>query len=558
MKKNKLRIGLLLNDMMVCAWVHRMVEIINSSHYASVELVVLNGAQSGTKTSLLKKIKNSYKKIIPVVTNRLLDIAERKFVERGTFLPDAFALRDLSELIQDVPIVEVKPVQKRVSDYFREEDIAAIKQHDVDLLVRVGFRILRGDILQAARYGVWSYHHGDNVLNRGGPAGFWEVMEGWPETGSMLQILSEDIDNGKVLYRSYSCTQQTVTDNKNNLYWKTLSFIPRKLEQLYELGEKNFFAQVDRDNEQINFYSRRLYTQPSPAERARLIAAKTASKLKDKYANKFYFDQWFLMYHVGSGGYGAMWRYKKIIPPKDRFWADPHVIYRQGKYYLFIEEFLFEKNRGHISLMEMDEEGNYSEPVTILERPYHLSYPFVFEFENEYYMVPESAENRTVDLYRCVEFPHRWQHHKTLLSGLNAVDATLYFHQNRWWMFVNIAENEGASSCDELFLFYSDDLFGENWIPHPLNPVISDVKKARPAGKIFSENGRLYRPSQNCSGRYGYGFHINEITCLDETSYQEETVSSVLPDWDENLLATHTYNRAHRLSVIDGQQRTRF
>ncbi len=558
MNKNKLRVGILLNDTMVCAWVYRMVERICSSHYASVELVVLNNTQSSSATSVIKKIKNGYKKIVPVVMTRMLDLAEEKIVERGSRLPDAFELKDLSGLLEDVPVVEVTPIQKKVSDYFRDEDIAEIREHNIDLLIRVGFRILRGEILRTTKYGVWSYHHGDNAVNRGGPAGFWETMEGWPETGSMLQILSEDIDNGRVLCRSYSCTQPTVTDNKNNLYWKTLSFIPRKLEQLYELGEESFFKQVDRENSQVNLYSRRLYTQPCTIERLRLVGTKAAGKLKDKYANKFYFDQWFLMYHLGSSGYSSMWRYKKILPPKDRFWADPHIIFEKGKYYLFIEEFLFDKNRGHISLMLMDENGNYGEPVPVLEKPYHLSYPFVFKFEDDYYMVPESAENRTVDLYKCVEFPNKWQHQKTLLDGVNAVDATLHYQEGRWWMFVNIAENRGASSCDELFLFFSDDLFGDSWSPHPLNPIISDVKRARPAGKIFSENGCLYRPSQNCSKRYGYGFHINRITCLNEKDYQEEIVTSVLPDWEKNLLATHTYNRVHQLSIIDGQRRTRF
>ncbi len=556
--RKKLRVGLLLNEMRVCAWVYRMVEILQEGDYASVELLVVDGGTGSTKPSLVRRFSNRARNLLPVLLNKGLDVAERKLVERNASLPDAFALRDLTPLVMNVPVITVHPVRKKVSDYFSEQDVAAIKAQELDVLIRIGFRILRGEILEAARYGVWSYHHGDNRVNRGGPAGYWEVVERWPETGSVLQILSEDIDNGKVLYRSWSCTQETVTDNRNNLYWKSLSFIPRMLERLHRLGEEDFFQRVEAKNPPLNLYSNRLFTLPTRRERMRHITRRTIGKLRDKYANKFYFDQWFLLYHLGDDGWGSLWRYKAILPPKDRFWADPFPVYRNGKYYLFIEEFLFDRKKGHIALLEMDEEGNHGEPVTVLERPYHLSYPFVFQFEGEYYMVPESAANRSVDLFRCVEFPHRWEHRRTLLEGVSAVDATLHHHEGRWWMFVNMAENEGASSCDELFLFHTDDLFDGKWTPHPENPVISDVKRARPAGRIFTQGGRLYRPSQNCAGRYGYGFQINEILRLDEEGYEERTITAVTPGWRRDLLATHTFNRVHRLSVIDAEQRRRF
>ncbi len=557
-ENGKLRVGLLLGDMQVCAWVYRMVEILQRSDYASVELLVVDGGAESAKDGTFKRLIRRGRNLFPILVNKALDMAERKLVERNARLPDAFALKDLSPLVPDVPMMMVRPERTKVSDYFSKTDLEAIEAYHLDVLVRVGFRILRGGILSVARYGVWSYHHGDNAVNRGGPAGYWEVVEGWPETGSMLQILCEDIDNGTVLYRSWSCTQETVTDNRSNLYWKSLFFLPRSLERLYRLGEEAFFRQVEADNPPLNLYSRRLFTQPGRRERVAHISRRTVRKLRDKYANKLWFDQWFLLYHLGEEGWGAFWRYKPILPPTDRFWADPFPVYEDGKYYLFLEEFLFDRQKGHIALMEMDEEGNHGAPVPILERPYHLSYPFVFQHKGVYYMVPESAENRTVDLYRCAAFPHRWEYQRTLLDGVKAVDATLHWQEGRWWMFVNIAESEEASSCDELFLFHTADLLQGEWIPHPSNPVISDVKRARPAGRLFREGGRLYRPSQNCAHRYGYGFQISEVLKLEEQDYKERVVTTAVPEWQPGLLATHTFNRVHRLSVIDAQQRRRF
>ena len=97
---------------------------------------------------------------------------------------DAFVTRDLRRLLAGVPVQHVAPSHKRYSDYFGADDVAKLRALDVDVFLRFGFRILRGDILHVARYGVWSFHHGDNRVNRGGPAGFWEVHENWPATGA--------------------------------------------------------------------------------------------------------------------------------------------------------------------------------------------------------------------------------------------------------------------------------------------------------------------------------------------------------------------------------------
>ena len=144
-----------------------------------------------------------------------------------------------------------------------------------------------------------------------------------------------------------------------------------------------------------------------------------------------------------------------------------------------------------------------------------------------------------------------------LMENIEAVDATLHYHQNKWWLFANVVENPGASPCDELFLFYSEELHTKNWTPHPLNPVVSDVKKARSAGNIFIHEGKILRPSQNCSKRYGYGFNINEIKTLNENEYEETEITSIEPNWDARVTATHTLNNAGDLTVIDGYLKRR-
>ncbi len=114
-----------------------------------------------------------------------------------------------------------------------------------------------------------------------------------------------------------------------------------------------------------------------------------------------------------------------------------------------------------------------------------------------------------------------------------------------------MAEQEAAAPQVELFLFYSRELFTDQWHAHPMNPIVSDVKKARGAGSLFVKDGKLFRPSQHCSKVYGYGFDLNEIVTLSETEYYERTITSIRPDPREKFVAIHTYAHQGNLTVID-------
>lgn len=548
MEKRKLRVGLLIDSFQVPAWTYCMLERIQRSNYAEIILIVLNEAPRAER-NLFTKIKEN--------RNSLLYILYRELEDRlFKSVPDAFESKDVKHLLDNVRILKVKPEQKKFSDRIADHDLEEIKKSQIDVFVRLGFRILRGGILQASRYGVWAYHHGDSRVNRGGPAGFWEVMEGHPVTGSILQILTEDLDNGRILYRSFSATDYlSVNRNRNNYYWKSLAFLPRKLEELHRVGEEILFRNLKPENECVDFYSNRLYVTPTNVKFLNAVIRHVFRYAKFKLNDLVYDHQWILMFDLRDRISGSPWRFKKIVPPKDRFWADPHVIHKDDQYYIFFEELIYEKKKGHISVLVIDEKGNYTAPTTILERPYHLSYPFVFYWEGEYYMIPDTQENRTIEIYKCIEFPNRWDHHKTILRDVCAVDTTIFCHQKKWWLFANIREYDGASTWDELFLFYADNPLSDQWNPHPANPIVSDVRRSRPGGRIFEINGQIFRPSQDCSKGYGYGIRMNRIAAISETEYREEEVGSILPGWERNITGTHTFNQAHRLTIIDAKLR---
>ena len=547
MTEQKLKIGLLVDSTNIPYWTYLMLEKINQSNYAEINVVIINGIKT-PKNNNITKIKNN--------KNYFLYKLYTKFENKYTNNINAFKMHNLETILSDVKKLTVIPEQTKYSDKIEKNDIEKIKEFDLDVIIRLGFRILRGGILKAAKCGVWSFHHGDNDVNRGGPAGFWEVFEHHPITGSTLQILTEELDDGKILAKSYSTTDPVLVNrNCNNYYMKTLSFIPRKLKELHELGQEEFLGKIEKENENLKFYSNQLYVKPTNGKFLKLAYSHFGKYVKRNVQSAYSFEQWALLFDIKKDISKSMWRYKKIIPPKDRFWADPHIITKDENYFVFIEEYIYKKSKGHIALITIDKKGNHKYLGKILEKEYHLSYPFVFEFESDFYMIPETEANKSIELYKCVDFPMKWEYQTKIMDNIDAVDTTIFNHNNKWWMFTGIKENDGATNSDELFLFYSDNPLSDKWESHKENPIISDVRQARPAGKIFKIKNKIYRPSQNSSNHYGYGISINEIKKINEKEYEEIPVSSILPNWSKNVTGVHTFQYDNGLSMIDAKIR---
>jgi len=276
-----------------------------------------------------------------------------------------------------------------------------------------------------------------------------------------------------------------------------------------------------------------------------------------KIRSYFFLDQWNVLIAPSTGYKSLSWTdFKPFIPPLDRSWVDPFIWVQENRYYVFIEELLYSTNRGRIICLTLDEEMNILSNQVVLERPYHLSYPFLFEHEGQLYMIPETGKNNGIELYRCTYFPNQWGFSKTLMSNIYAVDSTLLKTENKWWLFANVKE-DGGSSWDTLHLYYADHPLSDQWTPHPLNPIVKDIHSARPAGRIFSHNGNLIRPSQDCSVRYGYAINFNRIVTLTETDYAEICEQTFKPPSKGGILATHTYNDVAGITVIDAKQRRR-
>jgi len=151
-----------------------------------------------------------------------------------------------------------------------------------------------------------------------------------------------------------------------------------------------------------------------------------------------------------------------------------------------------------------------------------------------------------------VEFPDRWTLERVLIEGIVAVDPTLLRHNGRLWLFANVV-SRGRTAQDELFLFSAESLDGP-WSPHPMNPIVSDVRAARPAGRVFTRDGHLIRPSQDSSHGYGDAITLNRIEELTVASYREAPVGRIDPHWLVGNSGNHTYNFDEGYEVLDARR----
>ena len=548
-----LRIGLLLNGSVQPAWVGEVLEQIAQSNFARVELVVYR-APLERKHSILRRAINALldKKARRGLLFRLYTRWDKRQI-RGR--DDPFRKTDCGASLSNIETMQVAPLSEGPVDRFPTEAVERIRGMELDVLIRFGFNILRGEILGSARYGVWSYHHGDNEFYRGGPPCFWELVEGNPITGALLQVLTEELDAGRVLYKGLFRTHPSGSWSQNRMqpYWGASTFVIQKLRQLHEQG----WERVEKEILPTAPYRGKhgIYMTPTNVQMAHWLGqqlARSAIEAATWLPRRMQIGHWMLGVRSGertrltAGNSEEIGRFCWIQSPRGHFYADPFLFRHQGRQWLFFEDFDYRAHRGSIAAAEVLADGDLSPAVHVLERPYHLSYPCIFEAGGVVYMIPETREHGTVELYRCKKFPGEWELAREFLEA-SAVDTTVWTERGMHWFFVTLRERRGGGL--QLWLFLSRGIL-EGWRPHPANPISTDIRSSRGGGAIYREGTRLMRPSQDCSGNYGRSFTLNEILVLNEQEYQERPCGTL--EAPPGMIGTHTYARLDEVEVIDG------
>jgi hypothetical protein len=401
------------------------------------------------------------------------------------------------------------------------------------------------------------------ALARGVPCGAWKVTHDpaeWLSDRSLYttQIHAHFADGRRtLLYTSYGAIDPaSPSRTRHQALWKAQGAVAHLLETVRRRGLPFAESRAKRAASASPHAALTRLSNRVVADRAARAALGVAWRLARGAVGN---ERWFIATRprrlgtTEGAGPGPSEGFMPVEWSSHSAIADPFVLEDGEATYVFFEDEDPATQRAKISYVRLDPDGrSATAPRTALARPYHLSYPFVFRHEGDVFMIPESSENRTVELYRARPFPSNWTLERVLLEDVRALDATLHAENDRLWLFVSIAE-AGAAPNDELHLYSSTTLAGP-WQPHPANPVVSDVRSARPAGRIFRHGDDLIRPSQDCSRRYGYALVFNRIDVLTDDDYAETPVGRTEPDWFPGLIATHTYALGTNLEAIDGKR----
>ena len=535
----KLYFGIMTHGMVLSKWQNDCIKHLHDSGIANAVLIINDASVSSSKTSFGQKIKAYLNKhFIYKISSRFL------------FKVPAFDNIHVNDVLKDVSVINCNTLKKgKFSEYFYPEDVEQIKSQNLDFILRFGFNIIKGDILKTTKYGVWSYHHGNELKFRGGPAGFWEIYQKSKTNGVVLQQLNNLIDAGVIINRrSYQTISHSYSEHLNKLLMNS-SDMPLQVCKRIIYGDVSSFQKehsstkapmnrLPNNKQMINFlfilFSNRIY---------------------------FHLNRLFKQEHWDIGIINR--KQDNSIPLKtdgvkwlglrsgSRYAADSFCFEENNKNYVVFEDYDYKISKGKISLLKLTENGDPLNIKTILDKPYHLAYPFVFRHENGIYLIPETAEDGNIKLFKWNEANERFDFEQVLIN-VAGIDSSIVFYEERWWIFCGI-KNDLPN--EKLHIFYSDKLKGE-YKAHDLNPVKTDPAGSRPAGQFIIENGNLFRPAQHSVKWYGEKISWFKIKQLTPRSFSEEYVGELKPQnsWGYNK-GLHTFSQTSKFMLIDAKKR---
>lgn len=534
-----LRIGVLLDETRVPAWAARVLHTLQMDD--GFELAFVGLPETPPKratTSILRPGRLLFERYV-ALDERLLRTAQ-----------DAFVPVELDEKLSATATLRITPLRDQGGPRLAAADADAIRARDLDVLLMLGMRGL-GGLGGLARHGVWAFredwfHEAPFVR---------AVLRSEPVTETSVCRVGAEGEPGAIIYRSHSATRRSsVHLNRNGSYWKGSELLVRCLRELAARGRVPPATGASAESDPGSDAS--LHRAPGGFRVLLFLASLAARLVRNRMVEFLFDDDWCIAVRRRAAAVDS-WRDLsgfQVLPwPADCYYSDPFVFREKDRTFVFAEKYDKPRQKGVIAAIELDADGRVtSEPRVVLERDYHLSYPFVFHWNDGSFMIPESGSNRTIELYRAVCFPEKWELERVLFDGVNAVDSTLLVHDDRFWLFTCMLPDELPGS-QELHVFHARSPLGP-WTAHARNPVVSDVRSARPAGRLFRRGDDWIRPAQDCSARYGWSIQLQRVERLTPTEYREAAFDRIEPGRvPRRGTCTHTWNREGDVEAIDGR-----
>ena len=549
---SKIKIGLLIDDLNLTEINSDLIFWINKNQDVIIDLLIINDLNKSFISKLIS-LYNKYSiiRVLEIILFKLLFNFE-KLIYLLFFNKYKFDKINLSKLKIKKITTTPKVSKKGFNFYYSNEVVKDVKKHNLDFIIRMGSGIIKGDILNSTKYGILSFHHADNDINRGGPAGFWEVYLNQSESGFIIQKLNEVLDGGYVLKKGFFQTKPFFYLNQIYLYKKSNFYFKKLIEYIIQnnslpisLPSKTFKGKI--------------YKTPNLLEILKYIK-NTYFFIIKKILKKIFLEKeiWYIAYQKKNFNQFDQYNMRYIQNRPNCFNADPFLYKYKNDNYLFVENYNFKKKRGNISSYIL-KNNEYNFLGDVLYEDFHLSFPYIFTFENKIYMCPETHQAKEIRLYECENFPLNWKYKKTLMHDVDAADTMIFKYNDIWWLFSNIDYSNINDHSSELSIFYSlDGPLTSNWKSHKSNPIIVDCKKARNAGIIFNDE-KIYRVNQKPGfNLYGKEFEINLIEKLDKDDFYEKKMFNIKPDFFKKIVGTHHMSSNDEYTVIDCCKRNLF
>lgn len=242
-----------------------------------------------------------------------------------------------------------------------------------------------------------------------------------------------------------------------------------------------------------------------------------------------------------------------FLPHSEDYWyADPLVYEKDGKEVIFLERVNRKTGLGCIACADISN-GQWSVPVSIIEEPFHMSFPMCFNWKEDLYMIPETEMSECINLYRCIQFPYKWEKVGEYLQGMRLVDSIILNKNDKKVTFL-ASEYKPEDDFYTRFHCYEMNKNDGTITFCDLGRVSENYSlNFRTAGPMIEGKTRLLPLQRSTSGIYGFSVQFNCYNGIIPGVLQKELLPKDITIKGKRLIGVHTYSISSNFEVIDVQ-----
>lgn len=252
------------------------------------------------------------------------------------------------------------------------------------------------------------------------------------------------------------------------------------------------------------------------------------------------------------------WNYLK---PNYKEWYEDAFPFMWGrKKYIFLSGYRKYKKNQSVYVSKLDDEGKITEPVKIIEEEFPVSFPNVFVYKNNIYMIPTCSGVKQIRIYKMQKSILDWNLYSVFDTEEAVVDVAVYQNDGECFLLGSYMNDHNphqtARICYELKQLDDADniMLAECWKEKGFS------YKVRNGGNITDYDGKPCRIVQHSTKDVcGKFISINEILKLNSENISEYPIRKMdlanqqisLPAFIYRPLGLHTYGKCGSFEVLD-------